>query len=150
MTKTTAGALVFVITSVILWGLTIYLSFASSEVRAPYAQAAGFVAFILTLHTVFYVSFSGRKNRRRDYFFRYGKPIETKIIDIKRRGIRTAWRITSKYFDERLGKEITFKSDILRLNPSRKFRTGDTITVYLHPTKPNQYWMETGIQSEYL
>lgn len=150
MPKRTVGALVFVAASVALWSLTIYLSLASPAAGAPYVRAAGFVALILTLHTVLYVLFSGRKSRRRDYFLQHGKPLETRIATIKRRGPRTAWRVTSTYVDRRTGREVVFKSDILRRNPSRRLQIGDTVMVYLHPTKADQYWMETGIEGEYL
>ncbi|MCC6196550.1 MAG: hypothetical protein IT518_19015 [Burkholderiales bacterium] len=148
MTKRT-GAWVFAVASMVSWGFTVYLAFAS-EAKAPYVRAMGFVALVLTLHTVLYILFSGRKSRKRDYFLRYGEPIETEITDIKRRGRRTAWRVKSQHFDKRLGKKSVFKSEILRRNPSRKFQVGDTVMVYLHPARPGQYWMETGIESEYL
>lgn len=150
MTKRTVGAWVFAIASVALWSLTLYLALASPGVKSSYVQATGFVALILTLHTVLYILFSGRKDRRRDYFLRVGEPIETEITDIKKRGKRTAWRIKSKHVDKRTGTEVVFRSEILRRNPSKKFQVGDVIVVYRHPTRTEEYWMETGIGSEYL
>lgn len=152
MTSKTVGSLVFLIMSVLLWGLTSYFSLRAEESENfhTYTLVAGFTAFILSLHTVLYILFAGRKKRNRDYFLQHGRPVEAEIIKVGRRGKRTAWRIKARYRDLHSGKEVIFKSDILRSNPSAKFSVGDKIVVYLHPQNPSQYWMDTNIGSEYL
>lgn len=152
MTSKTSGSSIFLVTSALLWGLTGYLLLRAKESTDFYtfSLVTGFTALILSLHTILYILFAGRKERKRTYFLQHGRPVEAEIIKVGRRGKWTAWRIKARYRDLQSGNETIFKSDILRSDPTAKFRVGDRILVYLHPKDPGQYWMETEFQSEYL
>ena len=150
MNRKTVGGVLFALMSALLWGLTAWLGGRSgeSETLSTLALAAGFVAVILTLHTVLYAMFANRKAVNGDWFREHGKPVEAEIIKIDRRGHRSAWRIKARYVDSRRGTGTVFKSDILRANPGKKFQVGDRITVYPHPSGSQRYWMDVGIASE--
>ena len=152
MNKKTVGGVLFALMSALLWGLTGWLGSRSGESRTlfTFSLAAGFVAAILTLHTVLYTMFANRKALDGGWFREHGKPVEAEIIKIDRRGHRSAWRIKARHVDSRRGTGTVFKSDILRANPDKRFHVGDRITVYLHPSSPQRYWMDVGVAGEYL
>lgn len=152
MTTKIRGTVFFAIVSLLLWGLAAYLlsrSAGSGDLRT-FGLAAAFVALVLSMHTVLFYLFADRKRDRREFFLRHGRRVDAQIVKVGRRGWRTAWRIKASYRDPRSGKLMTARSEILRANPARKFSVGDTIAVYLHPRDIKRYWMETGIDSEYL
>lgn len=152
MNKRTAGIVTFSVGSVALWALAFYLlanAGASKDLRT-YGLAAGFAALMLTLHTILFAIFADRKALTAQWFQRHGKPIEAEVVKVGRRGHRSAWRIKARHRDPRSGAEASFKSDLLRVNPDRKFQPGDKITVYLHPTDSRRYWVDTGLPSKYL
>lgn len=151
MTKKTAGTLTFTLLSVLLWGLAAYLISRSGQSRTlhTFGLSAGFVASVLTLHTILHALFANRKALEGDWFRRHGKPVEAEVIKVGRRGYRTAWRIRARQLNPKSGNDVIFKSDILRSNPGAKFSVGDRIVVYLHPTDTRRYWMDVGVRSEY-
>lgn len=152
MNTKTVGTLVFAVLSALAWGLTVYLMGRSGEsgTLRTLAFAAGFTATVLTLHTALYALLADRKALDGDWFRRHGKPVEAEIVKIGKRGRRTAWRVKARHRDRRSGAETVFKSDILRSNPARRLRVGDKVRVYLHPTDSRRYWMDVGVESEYL
>jgi hypothetical protein len=152
MNKKIAGGLIFALLSVLFWGLAAWLLGRSDEAQIFYTLglAAGFAAIILTMHTVLYMLYADRKALSGDWYRQHGKLVTAEIIKISRRGHRTAWRIKARHVDSQNGQTMLFKSDILRSNPAPKLGIGDPIMVYLHPTDSRRYWMDVGINSEYL
>lgn len=152
MKRNTTGTSAFVFASILLWGVTAYLlsRHGGSPMLHTFGLATGFVAFVLTLHTILYAMLGNRKALEADWFRRHGRPVEAEIIHIGRRGRRSAWRVKARCVDRASGKETVFKSDILRSNPGRKLAVGGRIVVHLHPTDPRRYWMDVGVASEYL
>lgn len=146
------GILVFFSLSLVMWGVALYLFSRADEsaLLHTYSRAAIFVAIILSSHTLLYTLFANRKSIDADWYRAHGQRIEADITHIKRRGHRAAWRIKARYIHPKTGQESTFKSDILRANPSSLHHVGGKITVYIHPQRPRQYWMDVGIESEYL
>ncbi len=152
MSKKTTGTVFFAVASLLLWGLAAYLGLRAGESaeRRVFALAAAFAALVLSAHTVLYALFADRKAREHDWLRAHGRPVDAEIVKVGRRGRRSAWRIKARWLDHATGQETVFKSEILRASPRARFRPGDRIRVYLHPTEPRRYWMDAGIDGEYL
>ena len=148
----TTGAWFFAGLSVLAWLLTAYLAARAGESAQlrTFAWAAGFLAGVLSVHTLLYVGLAGRKPRDRAYYLQHGRPVDAVVTKVDKRGQRTAWRIKARYRDPRSGEEARFKSELLRANPGHRIRVGDSIRVYLDPERPNRHWMDTGTDAEYL
>lgn len=148
MSKKTTGTVFFAVASLLLWGLAAYLGLRAGESaeRRVFALAAAFAALVLSAHTVLYALFADRKAREHDWLRAHGRPVDAEIVKVGRRGRRSAWRI--KAVAQLRGRPVTFRSDILRADPSRRWRVGDTITVFLDPANPRRYWMDVGVDAE--
>lgn len=151
MTPKAAGTLVFGILSALGWLLTAYLaSRAGASARASmFAWAAGFVALVLTLHTLLYALLADRKARDADWLRRHGLAVQAEVVKIGRRG--KGWRVQAlAVVPTGTAAPTVFKSDILRADPRPRLAVGDHIQVHLHPTDRRRYWMAIGTESKYL
>ncbi|MCC6596853.1 MAG: DUF3592 domain-containing protein [Rhodanobacteraceae bacterium] len=146
--STPKGRWLLVALSAALWLLAGALAMRSDPDGSLRGWVGGalFTAGVATLAAALYWTFGQRKAIRAAWLRAHGRPLAAQVSKVGRRGRRSAWRI--KAVAQLRGRPVTFRSDILRADPSRRWRVGDTITVFLDPANPRRYWMDVGVDAE--
>lgn len=151
MRKYETGRLFFIVLSLVLWLLCLWLLAGDDggREREIFGWSVGFMALMATTHALLFAKYGQRKALEADWLRRNGRPLQAEVVKISRSGHHSEWRIKARCVDAR-GNVTRYKSHLLNGNPGKKFRIGDPITVYVDPADPKRYWMDSGIEAENL